>query len=62
MPEKSSQKSGRILKRAIARNDPTKERPTVGKPVIIDPPVKRPSRKAAQAKHRNPRRSSIQEG
>jgi hypothetical protein len=62
MPENSSQKSARVLKRAITKIDPTKERPTVGKPVIIDRPVERPTRKSAQAKHRNPRRSSIQEG
>jgi len=62
MPENSSQKSARVLKRAITKIDPTKERPTVGKPVIIDPPLKRPSRKGAQAKPRNPRRSFIQEG
>jgi hypothetical protein len=59
MPKQSSQKSGKILRRAIAKSDPTKERPTVGKPVIIDPP----NRSGTRAKKRShQRRSSAQEG
>jgi hypothetical protein len=44
MPTKPAKKPPRTLstgakaiRRAIAKSDPTKEPPTVGKPVIIDP-------------------------
>ena len=40
---KSSKKAGsnkalQVIRRAIRRSDPTHEPPTVGKPVIVDPP------------------------
>jgi hypothetical protein len=52
MPRRSSQAAGRLLKRAIAKSDPTKQRPTVGEPVIIDPPNKPRAGQAARAKAR----------
>jgi hypothetical protein len=61
MPRRSSQTAGKVLKRAIAKSDPTKQRPTVGEPVIIDPPK---TARTGQAAPANPRtkRSSRQEG
>jgi hypothetical protein len=61
MPRRSSQTAGNVLKRAIARSDPTKQRPTVGEPVIIDPPKKTRVGQAARTKART-KRSSKQEG
>jgi len=51
MPRRSTQTAGRVLKRAIARSDPTKQRPTVGEPVIIDPPKKPRAGEAGAGKH-----------
>jgi hypothetical protein len=36
-PPRQSSKGAEAIRRAIAKSDPTKEPPTVGKPVIIDP-------------------------
>jgi hypothetical protein len=57
MPRRSTQNAGRLLKRAIAKSDPTKQRPTVGEPVIIDPPKKARTGQAARAKARHTRSS-----
>ena len=36
-PPLGPSKSAKAVRRAIAKSNPTKEPPTVGKPVIIDP-------------------------
>ena len=36
-PPRTSSKRAEAIRRAIAKSDPSKEPPTVGKPVIIDP-------------------------
>ena len=36
--DKRAAKAGRAVQRAIRKDNPAKEPPTVGKPVIIDPP------------------------
>jgi hypothetical protein len=61
MPRRPSQNAGKALKRAIAKSDPTKQRPTVGEPVIIDPPKKSRAGQAAREKTRH-EPSSKQEG
>ena len=35
--EKKAPKAAKAIQRAIKKNNPAKESPTVGKPVIIDP-------------------------
>ncbi|MET0652720.1 MAG: hypothetical protein ABWY63_09390 [Hyphomicrobiaceae bacterium] len=55
MPRRSSQTAGKVLKRAIAKSDPTKQRPTVGEPVIIDPPKKTRLSQGAPPKTRHQR-------
>jgi len=42
----------RLVRRAIAKSDPTKEPPTVGKPVITDP-VKSRHRKCGEQRSRD---------
>ena len=50
-PDKQAAKAAKAVQRAIRQDNPAKEPPTVGKPVIIDPPdqarpaVKEPGRK-----------------
>jgi hypothetical protein len=61
MPRRSSQNAGKLLERAIAKSDPTKQRPTVGEPVIIDPPKKPRPAEASRTKAGG-KRSSRQEG
>jgi hypothetical protein len=36
-PARGSSAAARSVRRAIAKANPTKDRPTVGKPVIVDP-------------------------
>jgi hypothetical protein len=36
-PPRTPSPGAKAVRRAIAKSDPTKEPPTVGKPVIIDP-------------------------
>jgi hypothetical protein len=36
--DRRAAKAARAVQRAIKKDNPTKEPPTVGKPVIIDPP------------------------
>ena len=57
-PDPSTLKSARAVQRAIRRDNPAKERPMVGKPVIVDPtgPPHRPADKERQAKRRNNRK------
>jgi hypothetical protein len=38
--ERRAAKAAKALQRAIRKDNPAKEAPTVGKPVIIDPPEK----------------------
>jgi hypothetical protein len=50
-PDKQAAKAAKAVRRAIRKDNPAKEPPTVGKPVIIDPtdqaarPAKEPGRK-----------------
>jgi hypothetical protein len=50
-PGKQAAKAAKAVQRAIRKDNPAKEPPTVGKPVIIDPPdeakptVKEPGKK-----------------
>ena len=37
-PDKRAAKAAKAVQRAIRKDNPAKEPPTVGKPVIIDPP------------------------
>ena len=37
-PDKQAAKAAKAVQRAIRKDNPAKEPPTVGKPVIIDPP------------------------
>jgi hypothetical protein len=37
-PDKQAAKAGKAVQRAIRKDNPAKEPPTVGKPIIIDPP------------------------
>jgi hypothetical protein len=37
-PDKQAAKAAKAIQRAIRKDNPAKEPPTVGKPVIIEPP------------------------
>jgi hypothetical protein len=54
----STLKSARAVQRAIRRDNPAKEPPTVGKPVIVDPagPPPGPTDNERQTKRRNNRK------
>jgi hypothetical protein len=50
-PDKRTDKAAKAIQRAIRKDNPAKEPPTVGKPVIIDPPDEaRPAVKEPQIK------------
>jgi hypothetical protein len=42
-PDKQAAKAAKAVQRAIRKDNPAKEPPTVGKPVIIDPPETKPA-------------------
>jgi hypothetical protein len=42
-PDKRVNRAARAVQRAIAKDNPTQEPPTVGKPVIIDPDERKPT-------------------
>ena len=54
-PPRQSSKGAEAIRRAIAKSDPSKEPPTVGKPVIIDPvaPAKPNSAGDTRRKHKD---------
>ena len=49
-PRRTSSQGAKAVRRAIAKANPTREPPTVGKPVIIDPA--KPNRAVSTARQR----------
>lgn len=52
-PRRTSSQSAKAVRRAIAKANPTKEPPTVGKPVIIDPARPNPAGSTARQRRKD---------